>query len=169
MLDPAEVQGPTGHVIDHTSRRADDDIGPAPQARQLRTIGRAAVDRQHGDVIEPAGVGGERLGHLESQLTGRRQHQSFRQGALSSLIGVAGHQRQRRQGESSGLARAGLGQPDDVAPLRQQRDGLRLDRRGRLIAELVDDAQDTVVKAQVSEPGPRFFLLPLQLIEVVLR
>src|SRR5690606_29584931 len=51
------------------------------------------------------------------------------------------------------LAGAGLGQAHDVTALEQGRDGLALDRAGRLVAQCADDLDERVVQSQVVERG----------------
>ena len=65
-------------MIQQPARRADDDLGTAFQGLQLRTEILTAVNRQHVKTLELAGIGGECLGHLDSQLPGRGQYQNLR-------------------------------------------------------------------------------------------
>ena len=58
---------------------------------------------------------------------------------------------QDRHRERRGLAGAGLRQPDDVAALEQRRDRGGLDRRRRLVADVVQGPQHPLVDAQVGE------------------
>jgi hypothetical protein len=60
---------------------------------------------------------------------------------------------QRRQRESGGLAGAGLGNAQQVAPFQQGRDGLALDRRGFGITLGFKRTQDRLGKAEFFKKG----------------
>ena len=109
-------------MIDDTARRADDDVRAASQPGQLNGVGLAAVDRQYGDLRQVCPIATESLGHLQSQLASRRQHQPL--GVLAGSV----DSRQDRDGEGRSLPGAGLGQADHVGTGQQGRDGGRLDR-----------------------------------------
>ena len=76
--DAAQVERAALEVIHHAARRADDDVRAALQARQLRRVALAAVDRQHVEALELRGVTLERLGHLDREFARRHQHQRLR-------------------------------------------------------------------------------------------
>ena len=60
---------------------------------------------------------------------------------------------QHRQRERRGLAGAGRGLPEQVAPFEEQRNGLALDRRGFFIAEGGDRRDHRLRKAEGGEAG----------------
>src|SRR5262249_36567939 len=60
---------------------------------------------------------------------------------------------EHRQPECRGLAAAGLGLPDHVVTCEQLGDGLRLDRRGLDVAELVERLQQALGQPEVLEGG----------------
>ena len=113
----------------------DHDVRAAAQRGQLHAVRRAAVDRQHVQPRQVRGVLLERLGDLQRQLAGRREHQ--RLGGLLVDVDLG----QDRQRERRGLAGAGLREADDVGARQQRRDGGGLDRRGRLVADVGDGLQ----------------------------
>ena len=145
IVEVGEVERALLQVVDHPTRGTDDHLGAAPQTRQLRAVGRAAVDRQHVDLGQMRAVAAERLGDLQRQLPGRRQHQRLR-----GLVGGI-DLRQDRDGERGGLAGAGLGQADDVGAGHHRRDGGGLDGRRRLVSDVADRPQHRWVYLQVVE------------------
>ena len=80
-------------MVDDPAGRADDDLRAAPQPGQLHAVGRAAVDRQHVQPRQVRGVAAERLGDLQRQLAGGRQHQRLGgtccDGSICDRIGSA--------------------------------------------------------------------------------
>ena len=96
---------------------------PRLQPGQLHGVGRAAVDRQHVDLRQVGAVAAERLGDLQGQLAGGRQHQ--RLGRLVGDVDLG----QDRDGERRRLAGAGLRQSHHVGTCHQRRNRRRLDRR----------------------------------------
>ena len=74
----AEVEGALLEVVHDPAGGADDDVDAAAQRRQLDAVPLAAVDRQHVHAGQVDGVLLERLGHLDRQLAGRREHQRLR-------------------------------------------------------------------------------------------
>jgi len=60
---------------------------------------------------------------------------------------------QDRQRESRGLAGAGLCPRHQVATFEHEGNGLRLDRRGILVAEFADDAYQRFYQAKLFESG----------------
>jgi hypothetical protein len=99
----------------------------ALQLAQLHHHALPAVDRQHVEPRQVAGVLLEGLGHLDREFARRRQHQACGWRSLSRAA-------QQRQREGGGLAGAGLRFAEQVAPASSVRDAGGLDRRGRFIA-----------------------------------
>ena len=119
-----QVQRAFLNEIDDATRRADNDLCAALQRTNLRAVRRAAV---HGNNIK-AGCARrkvlDRLGTLHRKFTGGCQNKSLH----VALVGV--NNRQQRQAKGRGLTGAGLGDANDVAQLKERRDGGSLDRRG---------------------------------------
>ncbi len=136
-------------VIHDSSRRADHHVHAATQRPELRTVALAAVDRQHPEILQVRRVGVERLGDLDRQLARGNQHQHLRI-ALTEI-----EARQDRQREGGRLARAGLRLPDEVAPLEQVRDRGELDRRGCLVADVLEGGEDGRREAEIGERSRR--------------
>ena len=140
-----EVERALLEVVHDPAGRADDDVDAATQGGELDAVPLAAVDRQDVHALHVRGVLLEGLGDLERELAGRRQDEGLR-GLLREV-----ELRQDRQREGGRLAGAGLGEADDVTPLEQRRDGLRLDRRGRLVAHVRQRLQHCGGEAEVGE------------------
>src|SRR5258706_12365240 len=78
----------------------------------------------------------------------------------SAGIGVPRKPLQERQGESGGLAGAGLGAPQDVTPLQPQRNRLRLDRRRLDVSLLRNRSQQLGQQVQFGKARQTDTLLP---------
>ena len=128
VLDEAEVEHLVGLVEDDVAGRGehqraardqvhhppdggDDDVGALAQPRLLGRDRGAAEDGDDLDV-EVLGVGAQRLGHLDAELAGRRQHDRLR------LLRVRVEVLEQRQAEGGGLAGAGLRLADHVVAAR---------------------------------------------------
>ncbi len=127
-LHRIQRQGAALEVILDAPGRAHHHLHPAPQALQLRAVGLAAVDRQHPEARQVTGIALERLGDLDGQFARGRQHQHLHAGVIGPQPGDG------RQREGGGLAGAGLGGAEHVAPFHQRWNGGRLNRRWRLVA-----------------------------------
>jgi hypothetical protein len=146
-LDEAHVEHPVGLVEHQPARFVELELAVGNQvlqtarggdhhvdaARQLVDLGAARHAAQHQSGGQ-AGAGAEAaqaLIDLHRQFAGRRQDQ----GAAGHGVGTAAHggkAGQDRQAEGRRLARAGLGDAQDVAALQLRRDGLGLNRRRRI-------------------------------------
>ena len=140
-----EVEGALLEVVHDATGRADDDVHAAAQRGELDAVALAAVDRQHAHALHVGGVLLEGLGDLQRELAGRGQHERLRR--LLRQVEL----RQDRQREGGRLAGAGLGEADDVAALEQRRDGLRLDLRRGLVADVGQRLEHLGREAEVGE------------------
>ncbi len=70
-----EIEGLALQVVDYPAGRADDDVRAPAQPGQLNGITLPAVDRQDVHAGQVVGVAPDRLGHLQRQLAGRREHE----------------------------------------------------------------------------------------------
>ncbi len=145
VLEPGQVERALLQVVDQPAGGADDDVRAATQAAELRAVAGAAVDGQHVEAGNMRGVTLEGLGNLDGQLAGGREHQGLRAGGVQVEAGQDG------QRERGGLSGAGLGQAQHVAALQQQRDGLFLDRRRGLVADLAERLADAGVEIKFVE------------------
>ena len=136
------VQGALLQVVDHSSRGTHDDLGTAAQPGQLDAVRLATVDRQDAHAADVVCERLEGVGHLQRQLTRRREHERLRVALVRIDLG------QHRQRERRGLARARLREADHVAAFHKQRDGLRLDRRRLLKADALDCLDDLLGQAE---------------------
>ena len=93
------------------------------------------------------GDGGAHLADLLGQLARGGDHEHER--ALPALGMAQAVERGQREGR--GLAGAGLGGGDEVAPFERERDGLLLDGRGRFVAQARDGLQSLVGQAEFVE------------------
>ena len=115
----------------HAADRADDDRA---RRRAAAPAGcGSARRRRRRRRRRPCGcaVRAQRLGDLDAQLAGRREHERLDLGTVG--IDVLDH----RQPERGGLAGAGLRLADHVAALEQRRDRLLLDRARLLVADVL--------------------------------
>ena len=141
-FDGGELEGAAAHVIHDAARRADDNVGALAQTGQLAVIGLAAIDRQGMEAALEERQLVDLLGNLDGQ---------FARGAEDEHLGVApGHIHffDGRRGERHRLARPGLRLAGHILALHQEGDGLRLDGRGLLEAELADGLQQFGRQAQ---------------------
>ncbi|MNF62933.1 hypothetical protein D3C84_446190 [compost metagenome] len=122
-------------VLLDASRGADDDVRAVFQRSDLRAEGHAAAQGQDLDVVFGTGQATDFLGDLVSQLAGRAQDQRLAT-EVTRIDRV-----QQADAERGGLAAAGLGLGDQVHPLEDHRQALRLDRRHLGITEGVEVSQ----------------------------
>jgi hypothetical protein len=155
-LDVRQVEHAAVGQVEQPARRTDDDVDAALQHLQLRLVGDPAVDgqdphRTHG------GRGGQVLGDLDGQLTGRRHDQGLRLAGGGQLFVVrfAGGDGalQQRDAEPEGLAGPGPGLTDQVGA--HQCDGERhlLDRKRLHDADAVERVTDLGQNPELSEGG----------------
>ena len=112
--------------------RGDEDVDAGGERLDLRPVLHAAEHDGDGEA-HVAAVDAEALGDLAGQLAGRAEHQDAAAAARRGP-GIGGQALQDRQGEGRGLAGAGLGDAQHVAPGEDAGDGLGLDGRGLAIA-----------------------------------
>ena len=134
-------------MVDRATRRRDHDIDPAAEAAQLLPDRLAAVDG-HDPGAERLAIDVEGLGDLHGELAGRDDDEGA--GAVGS--GRADRDAlEDRQREGRGLAGAGRRLGEDVAAAEQQRDGLALDRRRLLVAQVGDRGEQALVEVEAGE------------------
>ena len=144
--DVVELQGAARHVVACAARGCHHHVHPALERLHLAEDGLAAVHRQHARAQPPA-VLVHGLRHLHGQLAGGHQHQ--RPGAPPRADAV--HRVQQGQRERGRLSGTGGRVAQKVAPLDEVRDGLELDGRGLLIAELREGGEDLIAQPQAAE------------------
>ena len=127
-------------VVEQPAGRRDQHVDAARQRLDLRPMADAAEHHRDGHAEMPA-VGAEAFGDLAGELAGRREHQHAAAFAQRRPA-VGGQAMQDRQGECGGLAGAGLGDAQQVAAGQHARYGLRLDRRGRGVAFVLQRLED---------------------------
>ena len=117
-------------------------------------IGHAADDGGDAQARHVAAVGRRRLGDLQRELAGRRQHQHARavdRALLAALRGVGArrqHALQRRQDERRGLAAAGGDGDHQVGAGERRRDRRGLHFGGRVVAGIGQGAGEGLGQAQ---------------------
>jgi hypothetical protein len=126
-------------ALDQTAGRGDHNLDAARQLQRLH-VDRLAADHRHALDLRL----GRQLVHLLLDLLrelARRRHDN----RVRSVGGVGGrdwrqlqNERHHRQQKRRRLARAGLGDAEHVAAGERDRQRLHLNRRRRLVAELVD-------------------------------
>ena len=130
-----EHQRTFAQMLLKAARGADDDVRAVLQRADLRAEGHAAAQGQDLDVVFGAGQTTEFLGDLVGQLASRANDQ--RLATEEARIDRV----QQADTEGGGLAAAGLGLGDQVHPLEDHRQALRLDRRHLGITEGVEVSQ----------------------------
>jgi hypothetical protein len=112
-------------VVQHASRRADDDLRAALEGLVLRPVADPPV---HGDGLEALALGDRAVEPLElgqdlaGELAGGPQDDRL------GLLNLGVQQLEQRQQEGSGLAGPGAGLHDQVLPTEDVGDGALLDR-----------------------------------------
>ena len=94
-------------------------------------------------------IDAEAIRDLHGQFARRRQHEHARATALG--LRRIGQVVQKRQGEGRGFSGSGLGAPEQIAPLHDERNGLHLNGRGRGVTFGRDGAQNRVAQSKHSE------------------
>ncbi|EWS52902.1 hypothetical protein X551_04306 [Methylibium sp. T29] len=151
-LDVAQVQRALLVVVEQAAGRGHQDVDAALEAVDLR-LHTDAAEHHHRAELGVLAVDAHAFLHLRRQFAGRREDQRpHRALAASVLDGRPGHQAvQHRQHEAGGLAGAGLGAGEQVAAQHDGRNGLFLDRRGRLVAGVDDGLQQGLGEPQFFE------------------
>ena len=127
MLHPVELAVALLNMIEQSARRGDQNVHAGAEGIVLFAVTDAAEDHGDAQIGEACEIadGGLDLG---GEFAGRLQHQQARLGLVLIQLG------KDREGERSGLARAGLGAADDVTPFHDQRNGTELNGRGVHVA-----------------------------------
>ena len=135
-LDRVELERAALHVVHHAAGRADHDLGAGVERAELPLVGLAAVDGHLAHAFFEEGELGDLLRDLDGEFT--RGAEDERLHLLDGGVDAFDH----GNAEGGGLARAGGGLADHVAPFQQQRDDGGLDGRGFLESHLVDGLED---------------------------
>ena len=125
-LNGTEIHRALLGVIEQTTRRCHQDVGPAAQRFDLRIDAHATEDDQRAQ-LQIFAVGLDAFANLRRQLARRYQNQRSRR-ARAWTHGM--QTLQKRQGESRRLTGSGLCTCEDVASGENFRDDAALDRRG---------------------------------------
>ncbi len=137
--------------IAQATRCRHDDFDTARHGANLRELGDAAENHRAAD-RQMATIGLDRFLNLHGQLAGRAEDQDA--GRLRRRTELLLHQTlQGRQGESSGLAGAGLGESQEIAAGEQMRNGLCLDRRRRGVIFLSQRLRQRRNQTEVGKSG----------------
>ena len=122
-LKTVEFQRAASHVVHHTTGSSDDNLSASFQMPKLDLIILSAKNRDHLQSAHSAGIFLERTGDLDRQFTRWHKYEDL------WLFLAEINSLEQRQRESCGLAGAGLRLAEDVATLKQWRNGLSLNRR----------------------------------------
>ncbi|MCY1226908.1 hypothetical protein D9M72_391580 [compost metagenome] len=165
-LQGRQVDAASVDMVEQAARRGHQDVRHLGQRGQLLGVGHAAQDAGADDAAQVAAVLGGGFGHLQGQFARRGQHQQCGLGrrraralALHALGGLGRALRcrhfadalDRGQHERGGLARAGLARDQQVAAGQEGRDSLGLHRRGRVVVQFGEGAQDGRIEAKRGE------------------
>jgi len=129
------------HQVHHPPHRRHHNLGAGAKLRLLGANRRAAEHRHDLD-RQVLGVGAQRLGDLDAELAGRRQHDRLH--VVARGIEVL----EQRQTKRRRLTGPGLGLPDHVVPCEQLGNRLLLDRSRLGVAQLVKGRLDFGLQAQ---------------------
>ncbi|CAM2160898.1 hypothetical protein PT2222_90115 [Paraburkholderia tropica] len=151
-LHLAEVRGLLLDVVEQTARRRDQDFHAAAQFVRLR-IHVDAAEHHRAAQRRVLRVGAHVVGDLVGQLARGREDQRAHRMARGRCARARERQEtlEDRQREARGLAGAGLRGAHHVAAREDHGDGLRLDRRGRRVALLLDRSEDLGREAELIE------------------
>ena len=146
-LDAGEEKFAAFEMIEQAARRRDQDVGAAVELLQLLIKGDAADEERDRQLVVLA-VADEVLLDLRREFTRRLQDQRARHARPGPALLQPG---QHRQHEGGRLARAGLGDAQDVSPGEDERDRLLLDRSGFGVSRSLDRGQDLRDSVQVCQ------------------
>lgn len=132
--------------IQQATGRGDHDIDAAAQCVGLPVLTHPAEDGRDPDV-DVASVCIKTLGDLQREFARRREHKRTRCGRFG--LCTAAQSVEHWQCERSGLARSGLRDAQHVMTLKQMRNRLCLNRRGREILLLLEGAQDRLGQPKI--------------------
>ncbi len=143
-LDVREQDLAALEQVDQPARRRDQHVDAAVELALLVGEAFAADEQRHVELVVLA-IDLERLGHLGRELARRLEDERARH----ARPGAAGGQDvDHRQGEGGGLAGAGLGAAENVAPGQHVGNGLLLDGGRSRVAGILDRPQDLCGEAQ---------------------
>ena len=142
-----EIERALLEVIHDAAGRAHDNVDAAAQRRQLLAVPLAAVDGKQAHLGQMGRVTLERFAHLQGEFAGGREHERLRHPSSRNHTG------QNRKRERGGLARARLGETDDIAALEQHRNRGGLNGRGLLVAHIFQRSEDARFESEVVEGG----------------
>ena len=112
------------HMVDQAAWRGDENINSALKGVDLRTVAHATVHNRNFQA-EMTSVGAEAFTNLIGELPGRREDQRPR-AAARRRAAVRIELMKNGKSESGRLSGSGLCNPEQVAPLEDERNGLRL-------------------------------------------
>ena len=130
-LELVEFQRAFAHVIHDAPGRAHNNLHPTAQLANLPGVLLSAVDRQDVESLDVFRVALECLGHLDREFARRCERHYL------DVLALHIESREQWQGKSRGLAGTGWCMAEQIVPVQQVRYRLRLDGRGRFIANLV--------------------------------
>ena len=138
-----------GDMIKQATGRRHQHIKAAREHIDLGTMRDAADDNAHSGTHDGA-IGAETVRDLRGELARRREDQCARcmgNGPLTRLD----HAVENWQREGGGLARAGLGDPEQIATLHQGWDRLRLNGGRGVVTGAVQRLKENIGKAEIRE------------------
>src|SRR5439155_21447222 len=138
----------------------DEDVDAAAQRIDLRLHADTAVNQGRFQVHVLA-IGAHAFFYLRGELSGGSDDQGANRIACRRMASIrsGGKSLRYRQCEACGLAGAGLGGAEQIAPGEHDRDRLRLDGGGLGVALLADSAQQLGLQAKLFKRRSNDFLL----------
>ena len=144
-LDVAEQQPPALEMVEQAAGRGDQHIDAAHQLLVLVVERDAADDQRDVELVIDA-VAYEALLDLRRELAGRLEDQGARHARAGAAVFQHGQHRQR---ERRGLAGAGLGDAEHVAPREHVRDGLILNGGGSFVTSRCNGSENFFGQAEM--------------------
>ena len=159
-LHLAQVHGLLAHEVEQAPRRGDEDVDALAHLGDLRVDVDAAVDHE-GLERDVLAVGLDALVDLDREFARRREDEAAHrvQRGREALARDRGEALQQGQGEAGRLAGARLGGAEQVAPGKDDGNGLRLDGGGFGVALFRDGAEQLGQKPETFESLADGYLL----------
>ncbi len=147
----AEVQLAAPHMVDEPAGGGDQHVEAARQEVDLRARRHAADDNGEAQRRpEEAGVGAKAVADLGREFAGRSENE-HPCGERRRPAAVGDQASEDRQGEGRRLAGPRLGDAEQIAPLKEMRNGLGLDGGRGLVAFGLEGAKERLGQAETGK------------------
>ena len=154
-LDFAQADEPLVEQIDQAAGSGDEDVDSLLDRAHLRALSDATKDDGQAQ-RSVAAVAGEAVGDLRGEFARRREDERLglaAGGEFAAARNILKKAVDDRQREGRGFSRASLGDAQDIAGFKGRRNGLSLNRRGKLIAVGDKRIEDRLCELEAGEGG----------------